>query len=462
MDILKKKKEDRAEKKEQYHALVKAAESGELTKEQKTQEETLFAEIEAMDKDIAQLERLEKGKKSAAKETMNALPGPTQDNASEEKELREIAAGMLISKAFKLVATEKQLDGREKEAQEIARAEAEHAGIELTGNFHIPHKFIKIGRGEDKTNEFLASRKAALSVGTEGTDVVFTEYGGYVIPYLNPVPVASKLGVTFLQGLRGNVQWPRVNGDLAFAFETETSDVDETTPTFDNVSISPKRFGGYTDVTMQMLNQSVFVVEPWLRNRLTNRYEITVDQQIFNGSGASNQTTGLFNTSGVNTLSTGSGSANDMTYKALLSMKRDCKVANSRTGREGWVTNAYGEFALYNTPMQASGVEGNFILNANTPANTLVGNPFYVSEIIPSNFSEGGQTDLCGIAFSKYWQGLIAGFWGGMDLLVDPYTQRLGGKIRFVVNAFMDVDVEQPLEFSICKDWDASDLPALT
>jgi len=49
-----------------------------------------------------------------------------------------------------------------------------------------------------------------------------------------------------------------------------------------------------------------------------------------------------------------------------------------------------------------------------------------------------------------------------MDLLVDPYTQRLGGKVRFVVNAFMDVDVEQPLEFAICKDWDASDLPALT
>jgi HK97 family phage major capsid protein len=348
----------------------------------------------------------------------------------------------------------KALDGVEEEVRQIAIAEAKEAGIKLSGTISIPHSFIKIGQRKMMTS-------APLSVGTEGADVVFTEYGGKVIPFLNPMPVADKLGVTFLQGLQGNVQWPRETGDLAFSFETETSDVDETTPTFDNVSISPKRFGGYVDVTLQMLQQSVFVVEPWLRKKLELRYAITVDQQIFNGSGAGNQTTGLFNMAGVNVLSTGSGSANNMTYAALLSMKRDTKIANARMGQVGWVTNAEGEFALFQTPLQAGGVEGHFILEPNYNGR-LFAEPFMTSQIIPANFSEGGQTDLCGIAYSSNWGGLIAGFWGGMDLLVDPYTQRLGGKIRFVVNAFMDVDVEQPLEFAICKDWDATDLPALT
>jgi hypothetical protein len=150
-----------------------------------------------------------------------------------------------------------------------------------------------------------------------------------------------------------------------------------------------------------------------------------------------------------------------MTYAALLSMKRDTKIANARMGQVGWVTNAEGEFALFQTPLQTGGVEGHFILEPNYNGR-LFAEPFMTSQIIPANFSEGGQTDLCGIAYSSNWGGLIAGFWGGMDLLVDPYTQRLGGKIRFVVNAFMDVDVEQPLEFAICKDWDATDLPALT
>lgn len=459
MKTVKDLKDNRVEAEDKIATLVTVAEKSELSAEQKTEWANMKAQIASIDADLVLATEIEEEGKKIAKRKLasgaSALPGPTQDNAAEDKELEAVAAKFRLSRAFNRAIEGKLMDGVEEEVRQIAKAEAKESNVELSGNISIPHSFIKIGQRKMMTS-------APLSVGTEGADVVFTEYGGKVIPFLNPTPVADRLGVTFLQGLKGNVQWPRVSGDLAFAFETETSDVDETTPTFDNVSISPKRFGGYVDVTMQMLQQSVFVVEPWLRAALEQRYAITVDQQIFNGSGSGNQTTGLFNMSAVNILSTGSGTANDMTYKALLSMKRDTKVANARLGRTGWVTNAYGEFALYNTPLQPSGVEGNFILNANTPANTLVGNAFYTSEIIPSNFSEGAQSDLCGIAYSSNWGGLIAGFWGGMDLLVDPFTQRLGGKIRFVVNAFMDVDVEQPLEFSICKDWDASDLPALT
>lgn len=457
MKTLKDLKDSRVEIEDKIEALVKAAEKAELTKEQKTEWADLKVQISAIDADIKLAEELEEEGKKIAKRKISsgtsALPGAPQDNKAENDELEAVAKKFRLSRAFNRATDGKMMDGVEEEVRQIAVAEAKESGIKLSGTISIPHSFIKIGQRKPMT--------AALTVGTEGADVVFTEYGGKVIPFLNPDPIADKLGVTFLQGLQGNVQWPRETGDLSFGFETETSDVDETTPTFDNVSISPKRFGGYVDVTLQMLQQSIFVVEPWLRNKLSLRYALTVDNQIFNGTGAGNQTTGLFNMAGVNTLSLGSGSANDMTYAALLSMKRDTKIANARMGRTGWVTNAEGEYALYRTPLQASGVEGNFILKPESNGR-LFAEPFNTSQIIPANLSEGGQTDLCAIAYSSNWAGLIAGFWGGMDLLVDPYTQRLGGKIRFVVNAFMDVDVEQPLEFSICKDWDATDLPAIT
>lgn len=454
MKTVKELTESRVEIEDKIEVLVKAAEKSELTAEQKSEWKTLQSSIVAIDEDIAIAKGIEDRNKAKASAKIaaggGAIAGAPQDNAAEDKELEGLAKRFKLSRAFNRAADGKSMDGAEEEVRQIAQAEAKESGIKLSGTISIPHSFIKIGK------------RAALTVGTEGADVVFTEYGGKVIPFLNPEPVADRLGVTFLQGLQGNVQWPRESGDLSFSFETETSDVDETTPTFDNVSISPKRFGGYVDVTLQMLQQSVFVVEPWLRNKLSLRYAITVDQQIFNGSGSGNQTTGLFNIAGTNVFSTGSGSSsNNMTYPGLLSMKRDTKIANARMGRNGWVTNAEGEFALFQTPLQTNGVEGHFILQPDYNGR-MFAEPFLTSQIIPANFSEGSQTDLCGIAYSSNWGGLIAGFWGGMDLLVDPYTQRLGGKIRFVVNAFMDVDIEQPLEFSICKDWDATDLPALT
>jgi hypothetical protein len=149
-----------------------------------------------------------------------------------------------------------------------------------------------------------------------------------------------------------------------------------------------------------------------------------------------------------------------MTYGVLLELIRLTKVANARMGSSGWLTNATGEFSLARTPLQASGVEGNFIYKPDI--GTLIGRRFLTSELVPDDLVEGAQTDLSGIIYSPRWESLLVCTWGGVDILFDPYTQALGGKKRFVVNAFMDVEVEQPLEFSAVLDWDASDTPALT
>jgi hypothetical protein len=451
MDKLKQKREERAEKIELYEALVEAAGSRELTKEENDQETTLDTEIKALNKEIEQLERIETNRKANAKlKSEKDAVGAPQDDAAELKEMNKISRNYKFSRVIQNIFHKKDVgavDGLELEMFQEAAKEAKECGIALEGNIAIPSRFMQIG-----------AKKRLLDVATEGTDAVFTEYGG-LIPILRPDPICASLGVTFMTGLRGNVQFPRQNGDVAYAFETEASDVNETTPTLNNISLSPKRFGGYVDVTQQFLNQSVFVVEPWIRAQLEARYALTLDTQGLVGTGASNSCTGVINYSGVNTVSLGSGSANDMTWGALLEFIRATKVANARRGRSGWLTNANGEFALARTPMQSGGLEGNFMYKMD---GKLAARPFNTSELIPSDYSEGGQTDLVGMIYSSRWESLIIGTWGGLDLLFDPYTQALGGKKRFVVNAFMDVEVEQPLEFAVSTDWDATDLPAIT
>jgi HK97 family phage major capsid protein len=453
MDKLKQLREERAEKETKLDALVKEAETKALTAEQKKSFEDIEAEIAQLDKDIAFEEKLEKRKKEAAKEKINASAsavGAPQDDASEVKEMNKISRKYSFARAFKKTVDRKNLDGVEKELYEEAEREMNENGDGegLKGNIAIPNKFIQIGK------------RKLLDVATEGTDTVFTDYAG-LIPILNPIPKVTTMGITVLKGLKGNLKWVRHNGDVAFAWETENSDVNDTTPTFDSIDLSPKRVGGYTDVSIQMLKQNVFVLEPFLRQIIENRFALTVDDAVIDGAGSGNEPTGIFNYSGVNVFSTGSGSSsNNMTYAGLLAMIRDVKVAKSRQGSSGWLTNAYGEFALANTPKQTSGVEGNFILNPD--AGTLIGRKFVTSENVRSDYSEGSQSDLCGIIYSDNWQSAILGQWGGLDILFDPYTQALGAKVRFVMNAFLDVEIEQAAEFSICKDWDATDLPAAT
>lgn len=450
---LKQLQEDRVEKFDALSALVKAAETKELNAEQKKQFEALEAEIAKIDTDIAFEEKIEARKKEIAKgkmESENRAVGAPQDNKSEIKEMNRIAGRYSFARAFKKTADRKNIDGVEAELYQEAEKEISEngEGEGLKGNIAIPNKFIRIGK------------RKLLDVATEGADTVFTEFAG-LIPILNPIPKVTTLGITVLNGLKGNLKWVRHNGDVAFAWETENSDVNDTTPTFDTIDMAPKRVGGYTDLSIQMLKQNVFVLEPFLRRIIENRYALTVDDAVIDGAGSGNEPTGIFNYSGVNVFSTGSGStSNNMTYAGLLTMIRDVKAAKSRQGSSGWLTNASGEFALATTPKQTSGVEGNFILNPD--AGMLIGRKFVTSENVSSAFSEGSQTDLCGIIYSDNWGGAMLGTWGGLDILFDPYTQALGAKVRFVCNAFMDVEIEHAAEFSICKDWDATDLPAAT
>lgn len=450
---LKQLQEDRVEKEEALAALVKEAETKTLDDAQKKRFIDLEAEIKKIDEDIAFEEKLEARKKEAASkkmETEKRAVGAPQDDASEIKEMNKIGKQYSFARAFKNVLDRKNHDGVERELFEEAAREIKEAGesLGLTGNISIPSKFMKIGK------------RKLLDVATEGTDSVFSEYAG-LIPILNPIPKVTGLGITVMSGLRGNPKMVRETGDVAFAWETENSDVNETTPTLDSISMDPKRVGGYVDVSVQFLKQNIFIVEPWLRGKLENRYALTVDDAVIDGAGSGNEPTGIFNYSGVNVLSLGSGaSTNNMTYPALLSMIRSVKAAKSRQGSSGFLTNAYGEFALYTTPRQTSGVEGNFIMNPDSP--NLIGRKFVTSENVRSDYSEGSESDLVGIIYSDNWGSAILGTWGGLDILFDPYTQALGGKIRFVCNAYMDVEIEHAAEFTICKDWDATDTPALT
>lgn len=453
MKTLKQLKEERVEAENKIEALVKAAETGDLTADQKSQFDALEKEIENLDGEIKRAESIEARSKAIAKSKLvseaAALPGAPQDDESEIKELNKISKRYSFAKSVQNIIKTKKLDaldGVEAEMFEEAQIEAKAANISLGGNIAIPSKFIQIGK------------RKLLSVTTEGTDAVYTEFGG-LIPILRPDPILSQMGATFYTGLQGNVQWTRQNGDVALAFETESSDVDETTPTLDNISVDPHRFGGYLDVTNKFLIQAPWVVEPWLRAQLEARYALTIDTQGLTGTGSGNAPTGLLNYSGVNVVSLGNPNGGDMTYGALLEFIRSTKAAYARNGRAGWLTNADGEFALARTPFQSGGIEGNFIYKMD---NKLIGRNFNTSQLIPSTLTEGTQSDLVGMIYSSRWESLIIALWGGMDLLFDPYTQALGGKKRFVVNAFMDVEVEQPLEFAISKDWDATDVPALT
>lgn len=444
MDKLKSKLEDRADKQNKFDALVEAAKSKPLTEAEEAQLSTLNDELEALEAEISKLQKIEARSNKSAAEKAAAAVGAPQDDYSEKKELARYS----YRKAFADISNNGRglsvVKGFEAEINEEALKEAKEAGIEPVGNILLPSKLVQYGK------------KSLLDVATEGADLVRTEYRP-MIPSLRIDPVIDRMGITKYTGLKGDIKIPRETNEATFAWETENSSADEFTLTYDAIDLSPKRLAGYTDISGQMLVQSNEITEQYLRSKIEYGIAAAIDEAFIEGATGGNNPVGIINTSGVNVISLGT-SAGDLTYGAIVAMLTAPMVDNARDGRAGWLFNTDGFAALLRTPRQASGVEGNFILN---PQDTnLFGRPFIVTNRIPNDLTET-TTALSAMIFSTNWSSAILATWGGVGILFDPYTQALVNKIRIVVNTYADVDIEQPQEFAVIKDW-VTTVPALT
>jgi HK97 family phage major capsid protein len=447
MDKLKSKLEDRADKQNKFDALVEAAKSKPLTEAEETQLSTLNDELEALETEIAKLEKIEARKKKSAAEKAAAAYGIQQDDASEQREMARFS----YRKAFADISNRnfKSVQGFEKEMYDEAHKELIAAGVpegEIKSNILIPAKMVKYG-----------AEKSLLDVATEGVDLVRTEYRP-MIPSLRIEPVVDRLGITKYTGLKGNIKIPRSTNEATFAWETENSSADEFTLTFDAIDLSPKRLAGYTDVSGQMLVQSNEITEGYLRSKIEYGIAAAIDTALLAGATGGNNPVGILNFTGVNVVSLGSSGGN-MTYGTLVAMIAAVEADNGRDGNSGFVMNSNGFASLALTPYQTNGVEGNFIL---VPGRTdLWGRKFIVTNRMPSDLTEGGGSALSAMIYSSNWKSAILATWGGVGILFDPYTQALVNKIRIVVNTYADVDIEHPEEFAVIKDWDTT-LPALT
>ena len=101
------------------------------------------------------------------------------------------------------------------------------------------------------------------------------------------------------------------------------------------------------------------------------------------------------------------------------------------------------------TPRQGSGVEGNFILN---DTNTLLGYRVASTNLVPSDLTKGTSTGVCSAVIFGNFSDLMIGMFGGLDILVDPYTGSSTGATRIAMYQDMDVAVRHAQSFAAIKD----------
>jgi HK97 family phage major capsid protein/HK97 family phage prohead protease len=264
-------------------------------------------------------------------------------------------------------------------------------------------------------------RDLTVGTGSAAGDLVFTDARpGSFIELLRNRLALNTLGVTMLTGLNGPVAIPRQTGAPTAYWVAEKGTPSESNPTVDQVNLTPKTLGAYTEFSRKLVLQSSIDVEQMVRNELATVIALEIDRAALYGLGNTNQPQGLKLVTGINTEDFAN---NQPTYAELVSMETKVNADNADIGAMSYITNStiYGGFK---TTEKASST-AQFVLE---PGGTVNG-----YNVVRSNQVASGDV------FFGVWSQMLMGMWGALDLQVNPYALDTSGGVR--VTALQDVDV---------------------
>lgn len=297
-------------------------------------------------------------------------------------------------------------------------------------------------------------------------EVVFTQYGGEVIPILRNMARVGQMGATFLTGLSSPIAFPRQTGDVTASWVAENSgsDVTASNITDDLVTLSPKTLQALTRYSRQLLVQASADVEALVRMSFAAAHALAYDLAAIHGQGANNQPTGIYNAASVSTVdfsnaSFGDGS-NHIAFTGVVKMTKLVAGANALLGSLGFMTTPEiaGDGQLTLRFPNAAIAQGGQLWNGTILDGEMAGyravSTNQVSKLLGTNgvYSPAGTHH--GLIFGNWADLIVAQFGGAMEMIVDPYSKKGQGLIEVASIQMADVAVKHAKSFCVGTNLD--------
>lgn len=325
-------------------------------------------------------------------------------------------------------------------------------GVEKIQGFVVPHEVLTprmAPRTDGAMTGALVAKfpelRGALNVqqrlltaltATDGAELVATDLlSASFIDVLRNVSSVMQAGATLLTDLNGNVAIPRkTSGSTATWLATEgVTPAGTSEPQFDQVSLTPRQMAVHGGYSRQLLLQSSLAIENLLRLDHVAGMAIEMDRVSLYGSGAAGQPLGVSGQTGVNTVTMTPGA---ITWVQTVDFETQTALDNALfPNATSYMLKPSTRGQMKTTTKVVGDGGAGFIWdNGNAPVN---GYPAWVTNQV--------ETDN---AFFGYWSDLLIGMWGGLDVIVDPYTDAKIGNVNVTHHQSIDVAVRHPDSFT--------------
>jgi len=375
-----------------------------FTSEEQVSYDEKMSKIDELKKSIEMIERQEKLNAEIASKVVAPV-------SNEPKEVRNFSF-------FKAVNdfTNGKLDGVEREMHEEAVNEARSAGRSING-LGIP--------------SFMLESRADVTQG--GSAIAPTNVLGFA-DAMREASVFDKVGANILTGLSANTTIP-VTGASSVEWEGEVADANDGGAQFGKVELTPTRLASYVNISKQLLIQNGAAAEQAIIRDLGRATAQKMDEAIFKTAGAAAAAAPL-SLGELATSTISQASFSDLASIMLDFVNAEAKIAEvgGLQGNLAYVAHP----ALMAQLKQSAQVAA---VNAGMQGSLINGYPTFFTNGCTKTGS--ASADFYFGDFSKLYMGMF----GGLDIMVDPYSVATNGQTRLVLNQYMDWGVSDGAGF---------------
>ena len=333
--------------------------------------------------------------------------------------------------------------------RELSNEIAKKTGRSTSG-FYIPVRDLRVPWGNVQQRATYATGASA----TGGVTVPTILDAASLIEFLRNRSLCMQMGARMLSGLTGILDIPRQTGVASTYWVGEGGSVSQSESTFDKITFTPKTVGVKSRMTRLMLLQSSIDIEAFVRQDIAQSIALEIDRTVINGSGSSNQPTGILVASGTTTVSLGTNGAAP-TWDALVQAETAVASINADIGSLGFMSTPQVRGRLKRTLKNPSAVNSDWIWeNGSDPLIGMVnGYMMGITNQVPSNLTKGTGTGLSAIIFGN-WADVMIGEWGVLEILANQFGAGYdSGDIE--VRALQTIDIQLRRAASFVKIVDA-------
>jgi len=265
---------------------------------------------------------------------------------------------------------------------------------------------IKFGGEKDMEEKktFIDIIKKTLAESTGAGVLVPEEHANYIFGILNDAQAVRKAGATVVNMKSDTLVIPKMITGATAYWVDEANAITPSDQTFDTLTLTAKKVAAMTYLTSELVEDSVADVERLVLDNLAQTIAAEMDKEMLIGDGT--HLTGIANYSGINTIDK---AASALTIDDLIEARALIEEATKGNIKPNAIVMHPAVY--YKLLKEAKDSTGRYLadlrgLTAGLP-DTLIGMKVFLTTAIPTNLTDGTNTDLSLAIVGDFKQAII-------------------------------------------------------